>query len=59
MSRFLCGDLIYVLSHDSSLIRLCPRYIDSSLIVVYYSGVSVVPKGSLRQRKARFSIIVM
>ena len=47
------------MSHDSSMSRSFPRYISSLLSVVYSAGAGVVPKGSFRQIKASFSIIVM
>ena len=36
-----------------------PSSIAASLVVVYSAGVSVVPKGRIRQRKAGFSTIGM
>ena len=47
------------MSHDSYLSWLFPRYIYASLIVVYYDGAGVVPKGSRKQRKASLSTIEM
>ena len=58
-SNFLCGELIFSVSQYSSLSRSFPRYISASLIVVYYAGAGVVPKGDRRQRKASFSNISM
>ena len=37
--------------HDASERRLPPSYISASLLVVYYYGKGVVPKGRHRQRK--------
>ena len=47
------------MSQDSSQSRSVPRSIAASLIVVYYSGVGVVPKGNIRQIKASSSIIAI
>ena len=58
-SRFLFGELRYILSHESSLSVFFLRSIYASLIVLYSYGAGVVPKGSSRQIKASFSTIVM
>ena len=59
MSKFLFGELISVVSHESSLSRSLPRSIYTLLVVLYYSGVGVVPKVSDRQRKAGLSTILI
>ena len=56
---FLCGELRYVVSHDSSLSRLFPMSIPASLVVVYSYGAGVVPKSGCRQRKATLSTILI
>ena len=47
------------MSHDTSTSRSFPRSIDASLVVVYYSGAGLVPKGRSRKRKASFTNISM
>ena len=58
-SMFLCGELRYVVSNDSSLSRLFPMSIPASLVVVYSYGAGVVPKSGCRQRKATLSTILI
>ena len=47
------------MSHDTSVMISFPRSISDSLIVVYSSGVVVVPKCKHRQRKDGLTTIVM
>ena len=54
-----CGKLRSYVNQDSSRSILLPRSIADSLIVVYYSGAGVVPKGNPEQIKAIFSTIAM
>ena len=58
-SKVLCGELRFSVSQHSSLSRLFPRYISTSLIVVYSDGAGVVPKVNRRQIKAILFTIVM
>ena len=58
-SKDWCGDFRSSVSQDSSWSRLLYRSIAASLTAIYYSGAYVVPKGNLRQRKARSSTIAM
>ena len=51
-SRFICGELWYVVSHDSSLSRWFLRSIAYLQMVVYSDGAVVVPKGIHMQIKA-------
>ena len=47
-SKVLCDKLRLSISQDSSLSRCFLRSILAFLIVVYYAGVGMVPKGNLR-----------
>ena len=39
--------------------RLFPRSVSASLMMVYYDGAGVLPKGRRRQKKAGFPTIVI
>ena len=58
-SKDQCGEFRSYVSQDSSRVRSLPRSIVASLTVLYSAGAGVVPKGNLRQRKARSSTIAM
>ena len=58
-SKDWCGEFSSSVSQDSYRSRSFPRSIAASLIVVYSTGVGVVPKGNLKQRKSSSSTIEM
>ena len=58
-SKLLCGDWMSKTSHDVSMRRIFPRYISTSLIVVYSSRTVVGPNGSFSKRRDSFSTIAM
>ena len=59
MSECLWVDCRSVASHDMSMRKSSPISISASLMVVYYSGAGVVPKGKNRHRQASIPTIAM
>ena len=51
-SKDLCGEFRSSVSQYLSRSRSFPRSISASLTVVYSAGMSVLPKGNRRQRRA-------
>ena len=58
-SKDICGEFRSSVSQDSSQSISFPRYVATSLKVLYFAGAGVVPKGKSGQRKSSLSTIDM